>query len=79
MVAYAGRRPYLDPWRRQVLASRVETNLRRVLPELVSTAGPVAALERLADLAAEELPAPVAPIAENATHVPQHQNPPPGG
>jgi len=79
VVAYAGRRPYLDPWRRQVLASRVETNLRRVLPELVSTAGPVAALERLADLAAEELPAPVAPIAENATHVPQHQNPPPGG
>jgi uncharacterized RDD family membrane protein YckC len=77
VVAYAGRRPYLDPWRRQVLASRVETNLRRVLPEVVSAAGPVAALERLADLAAEELPSPAAPIAENASHVSQHQNPPP--
>jgi uncharacterized RDD family membrane protein YckC len=79
VIAYAGRRAHLDPWRRQVLASRAESSLRRVLPDLVATAGPVAALERLADLATEELPSPAAPIAENATHVPQHQNPPPGG
>jgi uncharacterized RDD family membrane protein YckC len=79
VVAYAGRRPYLDSWRRQVLAGRVEPSLRRVLPELVTNAGPVAALDRLASLAAEELPAPSPPIAENAIHVSQHQNPPPTG
>ena len=88
VVAYAGRRPWLDPWRRQVLAARVEPNLRRVLPDLVATAGPTAALDRLADLAAEEPPPPGAsapppppapPIAENSTHVPQHQDTPPAG
>lgn len=88
VVAYAGRRPWLDPWRRQVLATRVEPSLRRALPELVATAGPVAALDRLADLASEELPSPGAPppppqpappIAENSTHVPQHQDPPQAG
>jgi uncharacterized RDD family membrane protein YckC len=79
VVAYAGRRVYFDPWRRQVLAGRVEPSLRRLLPEMVATSGPVAALERLADVVATELPAPAAPIAENASHVSQHQNPPPGG
>lgn len=54
LVAYADRRPKLDAWRRYVLAGRLEPTLRRHLPELAASAGPVAALDRLADLAASQ-------------------------
>jgi uncharacterized RDD family membrane protein YckC len=56
-TAYADRRPRLDPWRRSVLATRAEPALRRVLPDLVGSEGPLAALDRLADLASSERPA----------------------
>jgi uncharacterized RDD family membrane protein YckC len=48
--AYADRRPWLDPWRRYGLALRVEPVLRRELPDVVATQGPLAALDHLADL-----------------------------
>jgi len=51
---YASRRPQLDPWRRWVLATRAEPLLRRTLPEVVNAQGPLAALDRLADLASSE-------------------------
>ena len=54
VVAYALRRAQLDGWRRQVLAARVEPNLRRALPELAAAQGPLAALDHLADLASEQ-------------------------
>jgi uncharacterized RDD family membrane protein YckC len=54
VVGYAARRQYLDPWRRQVLAARAEPSLRRALPDLVATQGPVVALDHLADLASRE-------------------------
>ncbi|MDQ6918497.1 MAG: RDD family protein [Candidatus Dormibacteraeota bacterium] len=54
VVGYAARRPYLDPWRRQVLAARAEPSLRRAVPDLVATQGPSVALDHLADLASRE-------------------------
>jgi uncharacterized RDD family membrane protein YckC len=57
VAAYATRRPALDPWRRQVLASRAEPALRRVLADLVGSQGPLAALELLADVVLREPPA----------------------
>jgi uncharacterized RDD family membrane protein YckC len=54
VIGYAGRRQYLDPWRRQVLAARAEPSLRRALPEMVATQGPTAALDHLADLASRD-------------------------
>jgi uncharacterized RDD family membrane protein YckC len=54
VLGYAARRPYLDGWRRQVLATRAEPSLRRALPELVATQGPAAALDHLADVASRE-------------------------
>lgn len=57
VAAYAERRPALDGWRRTVLASRVEPALRRALGEAVDSEGPLAALDRLADLASREQPA----------------------
>jgi uncharacterized RDD family membrane protein YckC len=48
--AYALRRPSLEEWRRVQLAYRAGPALFRVLPEVVNTAGPQAALDRLADL-----------------------------
>ena len=53
VVAYASRRPGLESWRRQLLAERVEPGLRRALPEVVASQGPVAALDHLANLASE--------------------------
>lgn len=49
LVAYAQRRPYLPPPRREELAREVEPALRGVLPEVVAEQGPLAALDRLAD------------------------------
>ncbi|HVD00502.1 MAG TPA: RDD family protein [Candidatus Dormibacteraeota bacterium] len=56
VTAYALRRFQLDSWRRSVLASRAEPALRRALGDTVVREGPLAALDRLADLAAREEP-----------------------
>lgn len=53
VAAYADRRPWLDPWRRNGLALRVEPLLRRHLPDLVASHGALTALDRLADLELE--------------------------
>ncbi|HEX6349196.1 MAG TPA: RDD family protein [Candidatus Dormibacteraeota bacterium] len=50
LEAYAIRRPGLEPWRRAQLAERAAPALARLLPEVVATSGPLAALDRLADL-----------------------------
>jgi uncharacterized RDD family membrane protein YckC len=47
--AYAQRRASLTPQRREQLAWSVEPALRGVLPGVVSSAGPLAALDQLAD------------------------------
>jgi uncharacterized RDD family membrane protein YckC len=49
VVAYAARREELPMPRRQALAQSAEPALRRALPELVATAGPLAALDQLAE------------------------------
>jgi uncharacterized RDD family membrane protein YckC len=49
VVAYAGRRESLPPHRREALAKSAEPALRAVLPEVVATAGPLAALDQLAE------------------------------
>ena len=49
VAAYAQRRTELPVHRREQLARQVEPALRSVLPELVAAAGPLAALDRLAD------------------------------
>jgi uncharacterized RDD family membrane protein YckC len=49
VIAYAGRRQQLPPWRRAQLAGQVEPALRTVLPDLVARSGALAALEQLAD------------------------------
>jgi uncharacterized RDD family membrane protein YckC len=54
VAGYAARRQHLDGWRRQVLATRAEPSLRRVLPELVATQGPSVALDHLADVLSRE-------------------------
>jgi uncharacterized RDD family membrane protein YckC len=54
VLGYAARRPQLDPWRRQLLAARIEPSLRRAVPDLVVALGPEAALDRLADVATRE-------------------------
>jgi uncharacterized RDD family membrane protein YckC len=54
VLGYAARRPQLDPWRRQLLAARIEPSLRRAVPDLVAAQGPEAALDHLADLASRE-------------------------
>jgi uncharacterized RDD family membrane protein YckC len=56
VAAYAVRRPRLDAWRRSVLAGRAEPALRRALTEVVNRDGPLAALDRLADLADRDVP-----------------------
>ena len=48
--SYAYRRPWIDTWRRHVLANAAGPALRRALPEIVATRGPQAALDQLADL-----------------------------
>jgi len=47
--AYAQRRPDLPPERRAQLAREVEPALQAALPDLVRSAGPLAALDMLAD------------------------------
>jgi uncharacterized RDD family membrane protein YckC len=47
--AYAQRRPGLTPERRAELAREAEAALRGALPDVVATAGPLAALDQLAD------------------------------
>jgi uncharacterized RDD family membrane protein YckC len=49
VVAYAARREELPLARRQALAQSAEPALRRALPEVVATAGPLAALDQLAE------------------------------
>jgi uncharacterized RDD family membrane protein YckC len=48
VVAYASRRASLDAQRRTALARSVEGALRKVLPAVVETRGPLAALDQLA-------------------------------
>jgi uncharacterized RDD family membrane protein YckC len=57
VLGYAARRPRLDPWRRQLLAARIEPSLRRAVPDLVAALGPEATLDRLADAATREVAA----------------------
>jgi uncharacterized RDD family membrane protein YckC len=57
VVGYAARRQRLDPWRRRLLAARIEPSLRRAVPDLVAARGPEAALDHLADVATREVPA----------------------
>ncbi|HZC76225.1 MAG TPA: RDD family protein, partial [Ktedonobacterales bacterium] len=49
VVAYAARREQLPMARRQALALNAEAALRRALPGVVATAGPLAALDQLAE------------------------------
>jgi len=49
VVAYAQRRALLPAAHREALARQVEPALKRVLPQVVSAAGPLAALDQLAD------------------------------
>jgi uncharacterized RDD family membrane protein YckC len=48
-VAYAARREALPVERRQALAQSAEPALRHALPDVVATAGPLAALDQLAE------------------------------
>jgi len=49
VVAYAARREELPLARRQALAQSAEPALRQALPDIVATAGPLAALDNLAE------------------------------
>ncbi|HEV2014395.1 MAG TPA: RDD family protein [Candidatus Dormibacteraeota bacterium] len=49
VVAYAARREELPIARREALAQSAEAALRRALPQVVATAGPLAALDQLAE------------------------------
>jgi hypothetical protein len=49
VVAYAARREALPVERRQALAQSAEPALRHALPDVVATAGPLAALDQLAE------------------------------
>ena len=49
VVAYAARREALPVARREALAQSAESALRVALPEVVATAGPLAALDQLAE------------------------------
>ena len=49
VVAYAARRNDLPAFRRQAIADQAQVALRKALPEVVATAGPLAALELLAE------------------------------
>jgi hypothetical protein len=49
VVAYAARREALPVARREALAQSAEPALRRALPEVVASGGPLAALDRLAE------------------------------
>jgi len=49
VVAYAGRRESLPKYRREALARSAEPALRNALPDVVAAAGPLAALDTLAE------------------------------
>jgi len=49
VVAYAARRNELPVFRRQAIADRAQVALRKALPEVVATSGPLAALDQLAE------------------------------
>jgi uncharacterized RDD family membrane protein YckC len=49
VTAYAARRQQLPLWHRVQLAQQVEPALRSLLPDAVARAGPLAALDQLAD------------------------------
>jgi hypothetical protein len=49
VVAYAARRNELPAFRRQAIADRAQVALRKALPEVVATSGPLAALDQLAE------------------------------
>lgn len=63
VIAYAARREELPVARRRALANSAEPALRRALPEVVATHGPLAALDQLAE---REGVSPFRPIDRNA-------------
>lgn len=63
VVAYAARREELPVARRQALAASAEPALRRALPDVVATNGPLAALDQLAE---REGVSPFRPVDRNA-------------
>jgi uncharacterized RDD family membrane protein YckC len=64
VVAYAARRESLPHSRREELARRAERALRAALPELVAAAGPLAALDQLAE---REGISPLRPVHRHAS------------
>lgn len=64
VVAYAARRELLPAHRREALARSAESALRAALPEVVATAGPLAALDQLAE---REGISPLRPVHRNAS------------
>ncbi len=64
VVAYAARRETLPAYRREALARSAETALRAALPEVVTTSGPLAALDQLAE---REGISPLRPMHRNAS------------
>jgi hypothetical protein len=63
VVAYAARREELPLERRQALAASAEVALRRALPDVVATQGPLAALDQLAE---REGISPIRPLDRDA-------------
>lgn len=63
VIAYAARREQLPLERRRSLAVTAESALRRVLPDVVATQGPLAALDQLAE---REGVTPIRPFDRNA-------------
>jgi uncharacterized RDD family membrane protein YckC len=64
VVAYAARREMLPAHRREALARSAEAALRAALPDVVATAGPLAALDQLAE---REGISAVRPVHRNAS------------
>lgn len=64
VVAYAARREMLPGFRREALAKSAESALRAALPEVVAAAGPLAALDQLAE---REGISPMRPVHRNAS------------
>jgi uncharacterized RDD family membrane protein YckC len=64
VVAYAARRELLPVHRREALARSADSALRAALPDVVATAGPLAALDQLAE---REGISPLRPVHRNAS------------
>ena len=64
VVAYAARRELLPASRREALAKSAEPALRAALPDVVAAAGPLAALDQLAE---REGISPMRPVHRNAS------------